>query len=171
MARAMGTDVPQLTPPLTVAIASRDRVYRDSLSTPLRRRGFGVRALDLSTPLGPVELDGVDVLIVDTDALTSTDLEIIAALQTRSPLVEVVAVTGSLPVEEAVDALRSGVFTVLQHPVADDLLVETISQAGRRHHRARARLEELNRAHYTTEGEVERSRKLRADADSKEESR
>jgi DNA-binding NtrC family response regulator len=153
----MGNDVPQLTPPLTVAVASRDRVYRDSLSAPLRRRGFGVRTLDLTTPLGPVELDDIDVLVVDTDALTSTDLEIIAGLQTRFPLVEVVEVTGSLPVEEAVDALRSGVFTVLQHPVADDLLVETIAQAGRRHLRARARLEELNHTRYTVGSDADRT--------------
>ncbi len=147
----------QPNPPLTVAIASRDRVYRDSLALPLHRLGFSVQALDLTTSAGPVELDGVDVLVIDVDALTPPDLEVIAGLQVRSPLVEVVAVTGSLPVEDAVHALRSGVFTILEHPVADGLLGRTITDAGRRHRRARARLEELNRTNYTIEGSFSRS--------------
>jgi DNA-binding NtrC family response regulator len=147
----MDTEVPPPNPSLTVAIASRDRVYRDSLSLPLRRRGFEVRAFDLAGHGEIADFDGIDVLIIDIDAMSPSDLDGIVRLQARSPLVEVVAVTGSLPVEEAVEALRSGVFTVLQHPVADELLVETIILAGRRHHRASARLEELNGARYTNE--------------------
>jgi len=136
--------------PLTVAIASRDRVYRESLALPLRRIGFQVQELEIAANCGRPGLTDIDVLVIDTDALSPTDLESINSLHLRWPLVEVVVVTGDLPVEEAVEALRAGFFTVLQHPVSDQLLVETIGQAGRRHHRARERLEELNRARYTT---------------------
>ena len=66
--------------------------------------------------------DGVDVLVVDTDALARAELEDLSRLRERWPLVEVVAVTGSLPVEEAVEALREGVFTILQHPAVGVLL-------------------------------------------------
>ncbi len=152
----MGTDAPSPTPMLTVAIASRDRVYRDSLSLPLRRSGLRVCDLELTSSGGPAELDGVEVLVIDSDALSPADLEHINRLHARWPLVEVVAVTGGQPVEEAVEALRAGVFTVLQHPVADELLVATIIQAGTRHHRARTRIEELNRARYSGEHGVGR---------------
>lgn len=147
----MDMDVAWSNPPLTVAIASRDRVYRDSLSTPLRRRGLEVIELDPMTSDADVELSSVDVLIIDTDALSPDDLEKVSRLHARWPLVEIVAVSGDLPIEEAVEALRSGFFTVLQHPVADDQLVETIVQAGRRHQRAKARFEELDRTSYSTE--------------------
>jgi DNA-binding NtrC family response regulator len=147
----MGTDASSPPPTLTVAIASRDRVYRDSLSLPLRRCGLRVRDLVLIPNGRPAELDGVDVLVIDSDALSPADLQHITRLHARWPLVEVVAVTVGQPVEEAVEALRAGVFTVLQHPVADELLVATIIQAGTRHHRARTRIEELNRARYNGE--------------------
>jgi DNA-binding NtrC family response regulator len=135
-------------PQLRVAIASDDRVYRDSLALPLRRHGFVVCLFVPGAVAAPAALDGVDVLVVDTDALTRADLEGISRVRERWPLVEVVAVTGSLPVEEAVEALREGVFTVLQHPVADELLVATIARAGQRHRRAKTRLDELNHARY-----------------------
>jgi DNA-binding NtrC family response regulator len=147
----MGVGEFQQTPPVTVAIATRDRVYRDSLSTPLRRRGLRVIELDPAAPDAQRELEAVDVLIIDTDALSPLDLENVSRLHARWPLVEIVAVSGDLPIEEAVEALRSGFFTVLQHPVADDRLAETIIQAGRRHQRARTRLEELNHASYSGE--------------------
>jgi DNA-binding NtrC family response regulator len=147
----MDVEDPPPTPPLTVAIASRDRVYRDSLSMPLRNRGLRVIELDPVAPDVHDELGAVDVLIIDTDALSPLDLENVSRLHARWPLVEIVAVSGDLPIEEAVEALRSGVFTVLQHPVADDRLAETIIEAGRRHQRARTRFEELNRASYSGE--------------------
>lgn len=144
----MGAEM--VTPPrsLTVAIASRDRVYRESLALPLQRRGLRVRPLELDGDVFGTGLEGVDVLVIDSDGLRPADLERINRLHVHCPLVEVVAVTGDLTVEEAVDALRAGVFTVLQHPVADEHLVATIAQAGQRHQRARARLEELNHARY-----------------------
>ncbi|HSO24558.1 MAG TPA: hypothetical protein VLT81_16770 [Chondromyces sp.] len=154
----MGADASKLDPPLTVAIVSRDRVYRDSLAQPLRRFALRVRNLQMTESGETADLDDVDVLVIDTDALSAAELERLNRLHARWPLVEVVTVTGGLPVEEAVEALRAGVFTVLQHPVADELLVETITQAGRRHRRARARLEELSRASYAPGSPAEPAR-------------
>lgn len=131
-------------PSITVAVASRDRVYLDSLSVSLARRGLVVRPLRPDSEEPWRSLEGIDVLVLDTDGLTAADLELAAGLQRRHPLVEVVAIAGDSPVADAVKALRAGVFTVLQHPVADGLLVEALVAAGRRHRHARERLEELN---------------------------
>jgi len=159
----MGDELTETRPELSVAIASGDRVYRDSLAQPLRRHGFAVRSFAPAGCADASALAGVDVLILDTDALTPADLESVRRLREGWPLVEVVAVTGSLPVEDAVEALRAGVFTVLQHPVADELLVTKITQAGSRHRRAKARLDELNHARYGIEEAVESSRPERSE--------
>lgn len=164
----MGAEASKLDPPLTVAIVSRDRVYRDSLAQPLRRFALRVRTLQMTASGEPADLEGVDVLVIDTDALSAAELARLNRLHARWPLVEVVAVTGGLPVEEAVEALRAGIFTVLQHPVADPLLVETIAQAGRRHRRAQARMEELSRASYGTGVQDEAPRPKDPDASREE---
>lgn len=167
VARALPCERPMpeepAVPQLSVAIASGDRVYRDSLALPLRRHGFVVCTVAQGGVAAPAALDGVDVLVVDTDALARAELEDLSRLRERWPLVEVVAVTGSLPVEEAVEALREGVFTILQHPVADELLVATIALAGQRHRRARARLDELNHARYGADDPAERRERGRGD--------
>jgi DNA-binding NtrC family response regulator len=131
-------------PSFTVAVASRDRVWVDSLSSSLGRHGLRVRELALAEAPRSAALVGVDVLLLDTDSLTAEDLALAAALRRSVPLVEVVALAGDSPVADAVRALRDGVFTVLQHPVADGLLLESLVAAGRRHRHAQARFEELN---------------------------
>jgi DNA-binding NtrC family response regulator len=144
----MDENDPVMSAPMHVAIATRDRVYGDSLAAPLTRWGLRVSTLALTASEDHPTLADIHVLVVDIDALGARDLELIDQLHAGSPLVEVVAVTGDLPVEDAVEALRAGFFTVLQHPVADRLLVETILLAGRRHHRACARLAELEDARF-----------------------
>jgi len=131
-------------PPFTVAVASRDRVWVDSVSSSLHRHGLRVRELALAGAPRGAALVGVDVLLLDTDSLTAEDLAQAAVLRRSVPLVEVVALAGDSPVADAVRALRDGVFTVLQHPVADGLLLESLVAAGRRHRHAQARFEELN---------------------------
>jgi DNA-binding NtrC family response regulator len=142
----MSPSSPPPSPPITAAAASRDRVYLDSLASSLARAGIELRSLIPGSVGPPTSLVGVDVLIVDSDSLTERDLAWLDWLRDQQPLVEVLAVTGDSPVADAVKALRAGAFTVLQHPVSDDRLVEALMAAGRRHRHARARLEALNGA-------------------------
>jgi len=73
--------------PITVAVASRDRVWADCLAASLSRRGLLVRELALAgTPRESV-LAGVDVLVLDTESLTAQDLSTTASLR-RSSSVE-----------------------------------------------------------------------------------
>ncbi|HOC43880.1 MAG TPA: hypothetical protein PKJ99_12765 [Thermoanaerobaculales bacterium] len=129
--------------PITVAVASRDQVWMDCLSAQLGRRGLLVRELALAVEPRAAVLAGVDVVVLDTQSLTSADLATAQSMRRSFPLVEVVAIAGDSPVADAVRALRDGVFTVLQHPVAGDLLLESLVAAGRRHRHAQARFEEL----------------------------
>ena len=132
--------------PITIAVASRDRVWADCLAASLGRRGLLVRELALATTQRATALAGVDVLVLDTESLTAGDLATTASLRRSFPLVEVVAIAGDSAVADAVRALRDGVFTVLQHPVADGELLESLVAAGRRHRHAQARFQELDGA-------------------------
>ena len=134
------------TQPITVAVASRDRVWVDCLAASLGRRGLRVRELALAAAAPASALAGVDVLVLDTESLTAEDLAATAGLRRSFPLVEVVAIAGDSAVADAVRALRDGVFTVLQHPVADGELLESLVAAGRRHRHAQARFQELDGA-------------------------
>ena len=131
-------------PPLVVAIASSDRVYTKSLIDLFNHEGFSSFHLDLSQAANQADLADVDVLVLDISGLAIDEVELVACLQQFEPLIEVVAIAGDSPVADAVKALRSGVFTVLQHPVPTARLLDAIIQAGRRHRRAWVRLAELN---------------------------
>lgn len=131
---------------ITVAVATRDRVYLDSLSISMVRFGIVVRPLNPDSNEQPNALEDVEVLVLDTDSLTGRDLERAEDLRRERPLVEVLAIAGDSPVADAVRALRAGAFTVLQHPVADATLAQALTAAGRRHRRAKARLTALNGA-------------------------
>jgi DNA-binding NtrC family response regulator len=139
---------PPPEPPIDVAVATRDLVYLESLTTSLARFGIAVRSLAPGGGADTVTLEDLDVLVLDTDSLAPTDLEWVEAVHRDRPLVEVLAIAGDSSVADAVRALRAGVFTVLQHPVADTLLAEALLAAGRRHRHARARLDALNGARH-----------------------
>jgi DNA-binding NtrC family response regulator len=129
---------------ITVAVASRDQVYLDSLSVSLSRFGIKIRQLAPGGDTSTVSLEDVEVLVLDTDSLTGPDFEWVESLKRDQPLVEVLAIAGDSTVTDAVRALRAGAFAVLQHPVPDPLLIDELVAAGRRHRHARKRLDELN---------------------------
>ena len=131
-------------PPLVVAIASSDRVYTKSLIDLFNHEGFSSFSVDLSRAVNRADLADIDVLVLDISGLAIDEVELVVRLQRFEPLIEVVAIAGDSPVADAVKALRSGVFTVLQHPVPTAGLLDAIIQAGRRHRRAWVRLAELN---------------------------
>ncbi len=133
-------------PPIDVAVATRDLVYLESLTTSLARYGISVRSLAPGGEAATETLEDLEVLVLDTESLAPSDLEWVEAVHRARPLVEVLAIAGEPSVAEAVRALRAGVFTVLQHPVADALLAEALRAAGRRHRHAKARLDALNGA-------------------------
>jgi len=90
-ASLMGAEHRPPSPPLTVAIASRDRVYRESLALPLRRFGILVHELGLDASCGRAELADVDVLVIGVGTggtLTGCG----RVLKARKPSLKVIAV-------------------------------------------------------------------------------
>lgn len=125
-----------------VLLMSRDGVYSRFLAERLSREGMRVQ---LSAAVGAgvaAALDAaqIDVVIVETHGLGETDWALVELVRERAPLIEIIAISAGPLVDAAVEALRSGVFSILAYPVTDDQLVRDVSRACARKRRGEARL-------------------------------
>ena len=128
--------------PARVLLMSRDGVYSRFLAERLAREGMRVQ---LSAKPGTgvtAELDAapIDVVIVETHGLGETDWALVELVRERAPLIEVIAISAGPLVDTAVEALRSGVFSILAYPVTDDQLARDVARACARKRRGEARL-------------------------------
>jgi DNA-binding NtrC family response regulator len=133
-------------PPWTrVLMASRDRVFARSLAASLESHGAEVRVWEGPGAWSADEprLQGVDVLLVETCGLRQAEWSLVERVREVSPMVEIVAISDDPLVEGAVQALRSGVYTLLAYPVSDDQLLEAITQATARKRRGEQRIRAL----------------------------
>lgn len=87
-------------------------------------------------------LNDADVVVLE-DLDRDEEQRVIAHLRSRAPLAEVVVIASHRPMEEAMSALRSGVFAVLTHPVSTQEIVNEIARAATRKRRAEARIRQL----------------------------
>jgi len=125
-----------------VLLTSRDVVYARFLSERLAREGMHVQ-LSGPTGVGPTtDLDPsqIDVVIVETHGLGEADWAMVELVRERAPLIEVIAISAGPLVDAAVEALRTGVFSILAYPVTDDQLVRDVSSACARKRRGEVRL-------------------------------
>jgi DNA-binding NtrC family response regulator len=136
-----------LAPWTRVLVASRDRVFARSLEASLESKGAEVHLWEgpgAWSAEGP-QLEEVDVLLVETYGLREAEWSLVERARERSPMVEIVAISEDPLVEGAVQALRSGVYTLLAYPVSDDQLLEAITEATARKRRGEKRIKALER--------------------------
>jgi DNA-binding NtrC family response regulator len=139
---------PATLPPGTkVLVASRDRVFARSLQGPLEARGAEVH---LWEGPGDWSADGalpesIDVLLIETWGLGAPEWSLVEQVRDRSPMIEIVAISEDPVVGAAVEALRSGVYTLLPYPVSDAQLLEAIAEATSRKRRGEERIRDLER--------------------------
>ncbi len=134
------------SPPWTrVLVASPDRVFARSLEASLESKGAEVHLWEGpgAGPAGGPQLENVDVLLVETCGLREAEWSLVEQARERSPMLEIVAISDDPPVESAVQALRSGVYTLLAYPVSDDQLLEAIQEATARKRRGEQRIRAL----------------------------
>jgi DNA-binding NtrC family response regulator len=125
-----------------VLLTSSDVVYARFLSERLAKEGMQVQ-VSAPSGVGPTtELDPsqIDVVILETHGLSEADWAMVELVRERAPLIEVIAISAGPLVDAAVEALRSGVFSILAYPVTDDQLVSDIARACARKRRGEARL-------------------------------
>jgi DNA-binding NtrC family response regulator len=134
-----------LLPGTRVLVASRDRLFTQSLAESLRSRGAQIHPWE--TPLaGSTEgqrLERIDVLLIEAHGLGEAEWALVDRVRERSPLTEIIAISSDPLVESAVQALRSGIYTLLTYPVSDEQLLEVIAEAGERKRRCEERIEAL----------------------------
>lgn len=142
-----------------VLVATRDRVLARSLEAALEASGAEVRRWDESVASSPeaAQLEGVDVLLVETSGSREAEWALVERVRERSPMVEIVAISEDPLVESAVRALRDGVYTLLAYPVSDEQLLEAITQATARKRHGEQRIRAMD-----TRREVEPGRRPRS---------
>jgi len=114
----------------TILIVDDDRSNRESLEKIFQKDGF--RALTCEA--GPAALDilrkqSVDVVVTDLMMPGMSGVDLIKALKTITPEVEIVLVTAYGTVETAVDAMRSGAYDVVEKPLKRAHIVKTVRKA------------------------------------------
>jgi len=128
-----------------VLVASRDQVFARSLKESLESKGADVQLWKGSgaSPADGAQLDGVDVLLIETHGLGEADASLVERVREHSPMIEIVAISEDPPVESAVQALRSGIYTLLAYPVSDDQILDAIRAATSRKRRGEQRIKAL----------------------------
>ncbi len=135
-------------PRTRVLVASRDQVFARSLKVSLESKGAEVHLWEGTgawSAEGP-QLEGVDVLLVETYGLGDAEWSLVERVRERSPMIEIVAISEDPLVESAVQALRSGVYALFAYPVSDDQLMGAITEATARKRRGEQRIRALERA-------------------------
>lgn len=138
------TELPGAPGPVHVLIASGDRVFASHLCACLAAEAMTVTLWE-APATGPLpDLAGVDVLLIETFGLGEAQRELLDTLHEAAPLVEVVAISEDPAVENAVQALRAGVFAILEYPVSSDVIAREITRACERKRRAERRIRQLD---------------------------
>jgi DNA-binding NtrC family response regulator len=141
----MPSTISNVPPRPRVLVASRDQVFARSLKESLDAKGAEVQLWEGAgtSPADGAQLEGVDVLLIETHGLGEADASLVERVREHSPMIEIVAISEDPPVESAVQALRSGVYTLLAYPVSDDQILDSIRAATSRKRRGEQRIKAL----------------------------
>jgi DNA-binding NtrC family response regulator len=136
-----------------VLVASRDQVFARSLKASLESKGADVQLWEgaAAARADGAQLEGVDVLLIETHGLGEADASVVERVREHSPLIEIVAISEDPPVESAVQALRSGIYTLLAYPVSDDQILDAIRAATSRKRRGEERIRALETSPTTSD--------------------
>ncbi|MBI5533795.1 MAG: hypothetical protein HY898_13830 [Deltaproteobacteria bacterium] len=128
-----------------VLVVCREWAHWGWLRVCLQSGGIAVEPgdVDLLRSVQGSDLARFDVLLFEAHDLDDVDLSILQRARETSPLTEVVAISAGGRVDDAVQALRSGVYAILLRPVSEDELVRTILAASERKRRAEGRMRAL----------------------------
>ena len=113
--------------PGTVLIVDDDAAVRSALKFALEAEGLEVRLYDGSTALlADVDLPRHSCLVVDYRMPGMDGLELIDALRTREVALPAILITGRAGRDLRSRAAKSGVCHVLEKPLSDGALIESI---------------------------------------------
>ena len=121
-----------MTPVLRALVVDDDRNARLALADLVAEEGFTAQAAgSLREARACVLKDTPDVVLLDLKLPDGMGLDLIADLQARTGLAEVVVITGNASLDSAVEALRRGACDYLTKPVDADRLKTMLANLAR----------------------------------------
>jgi DNA-binding NtrC family response regulator len=118
---------------IRVLLVDDEDDFRITLAKRLQKREMEVAAVE-SGPKGleAVQKGPFDVAVVDVKMPGMDGLEMLRCLKERTPLIEVIMLTGHASVESGIEGMRLGAFDYLMKPCNIDDLVLKIEDAYQR---------------------------------------
>jgi len=114
----------------TLLVADDDPAVRESLERTLKREGYRVVvASDGQAGLEQLKAGGVDLVLADLKMPGLSGLELLRAVKTVAPDVDVIMLTAFGTVEEAVQAMKDGAYDFLTKPFQRAQLIRLIRKA------------------------------------------
>jgi len=114
----------------TLLVADDDPGLRESLNRTLTRAGYSViLASDGRAALEQLQSGPVDLVLTDLRMPGLTGLEVLRAVKTLVPDVDVILLTAFGTVEEAVSAMKDGAYDFITKPFRGEQLLKLVSKA------------------------------------------
>jgi two-component system response regulator HydG len=119
-----------MSEPRTLLVADDDPGLRESLNRTLTRAGYSViLASDGRAALEQLQTSGIDLVLTDLRMPGLTGLEVLRAVKTLVPDVDVILLTAFGTVEEAVSAMKDGAYDFITKPFRGEQLLKLVSKA------------------------------------------
>lgn len=113
-----------------VLVIDDEEAFTSNIAKLLAKRGYSVRVVnDGDSAIRAAEEDSYDVAILDLRMPGMDGIETLRHLKRKSPLLEVIMLTGHGSVESGIQGMALGAFDYVMKPIHLEDLVERISQA------------------------------------------
>ena len=119
-----------LAKPIRVFLIDDERIFVESLTKVLKKRGMEVQAaFDGLSALKLLSTAEPDVIVLDLRMPGMDGLEVLQEIRVRDALTPVILLTGNLDVDRVIQVMDQGVANVLLKPCPIETLVSTIEDA------------------------------------------
>ncbi len=119
-----------LAKPIRVFLIDDERIFVESLTKVLKKRGMEVQAaFDGLSALKLLSTAEPDVIVLDLRMPGMDGLEVLQEIRVRDALTPVILLTGNLDVDRVIQVMDRGVANVLLKPCPIETLVSTIEDA------------------------------------------
>jgi DNA-binding NtrC family response regulator len=116
--------------PIRVLLIDDEKIFVESLTKVLRKRGMVVlAAYDGPTALKVQSTEEADVIVLDLRMPGMDGLAVLKEIRTRDPITPVILLTGHIDIDRVAQVLDEGAAEVLLKPCPVDILVSAIENA------------------------------------------
>ncbi len=113
-----------------VMIVDDEADFLETIVKRLKARGIAVTGVESGyKALEALDNDSPDVMILDVKMPGMDGIETLREIKKKSPLTEVIMLTGHASVESGIQGMQLGAFDYVMKPVALDELLEKVRQA------------------------------------------